>query len=438
MVNYSVMEGDSVIQCNDNIQPGESNVKGKHSPVSGKVLRSRVNLRNVTKVFAENVCNRGEENVEIKRRRPRGPKKAKDATAPRKPGSPFILFGKGERANVMKELNICNGGPVMIKELGRRWDKLDEKVKEVYKKRAAADRMRYNQEMLGYKPSLEFLRKKAEFKRKRKYHLEAQGHQLRTRGRAKGAAFMIYCKDERPIVLKELKNCSDSYVSKVLAQRWDGLDLEVRETYKERAKEECKKDYNKLTEDSMYNKEFCSNNSESNRKRKYGLQAKGVFYKQYNKSTETTDYFLYMLSNWMAVSCANPEYDGSQVQSQLWKKWLRMKEEKTCHQSREKEPINSGLWKYGEREPRIKKVCVGLSRCRLEDLVGMSTNMNMKSNKDKLYRANRKIVLPVSGDMNGEISEAGDITQDSDENILGMEDDTNVFGSSWRDILCDL
>ena len=269
MANQSVKNGDSVIQCNDNIQPGDSITEEKSFPVSGKVLRSRLNRKNITdsyviKVSDNNVCKRVEENIEIgqRRHRGRGPNKARDATAPSKPGAPFILYCKDERPNVTKELKICPEGPAMIKELAQRWERLDEKVKEVYKKRSAAERVKYNQAMLEYKPSQEFLRKKAESDLKRKNHrLQTQSEQPRKRGRGEGAAFMLYCNEERPKVLKEVQNCSESNVSKVLAQRWDGLDEKVRATFKERAKKECKNEYNKVMEGAQYNQEFCRNNS---------------------------------------------------------------------------------------------------------------------------------------------------------------------------------
>merc|ERR1711962_1663467 len=100
---------------------------------------------------------------------------------------------------------------------------------------------------MEYKPSQEFLRRKAESNLKRKYHfLQTNSSKyLKKRGRGKGAPFLLYCKDERPKVRKEFKNWTDSAVTRELAQRWDGLEEVVRATYKERVKTEYNQEYDK-------------------------------------------------------------------------------------------------------------------------------------------------------------------------------------------------
>ena len=443
LASHSVKDDGGSIICNHHIA-GDNIVEEKCSLVSGRILKSRDNLRNqtdsnVTKVLdkdvsvAMNIRKRGNGNMEKKRGR--GPSKAKDPNAPRRPVTPFVLYCKDERPKVRRELKNFKNGPEMVKELAMRWKRLEEKVREGYKEKAAAERRTYNQAMLEYKPSQEFLRRKAESNLKRKYHfLQTNSSKyLKKRGRGKGAPFLLYCKDERPKVRKEFKNWTDSAVTRELAQRWDGLDQVVRATYKERVKTECNQEYNKKS-DKVTQFQELSNESESSHCSKY--DSRGDCYRQAGK---TTEYFLYLLSNWITVSISNPGMNGSQVQSFLWRMWSRMQEEETDQQSSEMKPGNVGLQKDEEIERRGKKVCDGLSQSRIEDWVDMRTNIDMKSvsQDDKLYPGYRKCVPSVSntGDMDGAISEVKveDITQDSDDDIIGMEDDTSVCVSPNSD-----
>ena len=126
-------------------------------------------------------------------------------------------------------------------------------------------------------------------------------------------------------------------------QRWDGLEEVVRATYKERVKTEYNQEYDKESHKVTRCQELLSNESESSHCRKY--YARVDCYRQAGK---TTEYFLYLLSNWMTVSVSNPGMNGSQVQSFLWRMWSRMQEEKTDQQSSEMKPGNVGLRKDEE------------------------------------------------------------------------------------------
>ena len=98
------------------------------------------------------------------------PKPLKDPEAPKKPASSFIHFCIKERANVQKELlntdlllNCNTVSAEVTKELSKRWATLDSETRKVYEEASLKDRKRYEKEKKMYKPSKEFLKKKAEF-----------------------------------------------------------------------------------------------------------------------------------------------------------------------------------------------------------------------------------------------------------------------------------
>jgi len=97
-------------------------------------------------------------------------KPLKDPEAPKKPASSFIQFCMKERANVQKELlntdlllNCNTVTAEVTKELSKRWATLDSETRKVYEEASLKDRKRYEKEKKMYKPSKEFLKKKAEF-----------------------------------------------------------------------------------------------------------------------------------------------------------------------------------------------------------------------------------------------------------------------------------
>ena len=84
----------------------------------------------------------------------------KDPEAPKRPSSSFLLFAKEERGKILMDMGSISVGEVG-RELGRRWNGLEDSVKERFKQMAEVDRLRYKKEMKTYKPSELFLQKKA-------------------------------------------------------------------------------------------------------------------------------------------------------------------------------------------------------------------------------------------------------------------------------------
>ena len=90
------------------------------------------------------------------------PKALRDPDAPKRSLSAFFLFCAKERVVVQKELPDCNGAAV-TKELGKRWAVLDPEARKGFEEASKRDKERYEEEMKSYKPSEDFLKRKAEY-----------------------------------------------------------------------------------------------------------------------------------------------------------------------------------------------------------------------------------------------------------------------------------
>ena len=98
---------------------------------------------------------------------PEKSKAPKDPDAPKRFLSPFFLYCAKERAEVQKELSSCNGAEV-TKELGKRWADLEPEAKKEFELASMRDKERYEEDMKSYKPSENFLKRKAEYEAKAK------------------------------------------------------------------------------------------------------------------------------------------------------------------------------------------------------------------------------------------------------------------------------
>ena len=85
-------------------------------------------------------------------------RKKKDPNAPKRNKSPYIIFTEVFRDNVTKELKAKLGSEFtykeVLKELGRRWNVLNEQEKEQFKILAAEDKKRYEAEIAIYKKKM--------------------------------------------------------------------------------------------------------------------------------------------------------------------------------------------------------------------------------------------------------------------------------------------
>lgn len=79
----------------------------------------------------------------------RGEKKKKDPNAPKRGLSAYMFFANEQRENVRDENPGITFGQVG-KVLGERWKALDDKQRQPYEAKAAADKKRYEDEKATY------------------------------------------------------------------------------------------------------------------------------------------------------------------------------------------------------------------------------------------------------------------------------------------------
>ena len=89
----------------------------------------------------------------------------KDPAAPKKPLNAYVLFSHDTRPNVVAELGNLSAVDIM-KEVAKRWSLADKATREKYENAQKLDKKRYDSEIKLYRPSEEFLARKAKFNNK--------------------------------------------------------------------------------------------------------------------------------------------------------------------------------------------------------------------------------------------------------------------------------
>lgn len=90
----------------------------------------------------------------------------KDPAAPKKPRNAYVLFSHDVRPTVVAELGNLSVVDIM-KEVAKRWSLADTVTREKYENAQEVDKKRYQSEIKLYRPSEEFLARKAMFDSKR-------------------------------------------------------------------------------------------------------------------------------------------------------------------------------------------------------------------------------------------------------------------------------
>jgi len=77
-------------------------------------------------------------------------KKEKDPNAPRRFRNAYFIWAADNRA-LLKTQHPDWNGSTMVSELSSQWKSLDDKSKEKYKERSAAEKAKYDVELAAYK-----------------------------------------------------------------------------------------------------------------------------------------------------------------------------------------------------------------------------------------------------------------------------------------------
>lgn len=134
----------------------------------------------------------------------------KDPNAPKRSKSSYLYFCSENRDNVIKELGKEAKATEITRVLGLKWKELKEDKSRIndlkkFEKMAEEDKQRYQNEMLNYQPSEEFVSKK-----------------LKGTGPKKPkSAYLYFCEEHRETVRVELgDNAKATEVTKELGIRW--------------------------------------------------------------------------------------------------------------------------------------------------------------------------------------------------------------------------
>jgi hypothetical protein len=153
-------------------------------------------------------------------------KKKKDPNAPKKNCSSYIFFCKDTRSTV-KEDNSEFKGTEITKELGRLWRELDDEQKLPFVEQADLDKVRYQEEMKTYTPSVEASEEESDGKKPKK---------TRKPGPKKASSsYLFFCKEQRS-------------KTKVSHPEMDAKDItrKLRRMWKEDMTDKKKKKFEKL------------------------------------------------------------------------------------------------------------------------------------------------------------------------------------------------
>ncbi|GFH59373.1 HMG_box-domain-containing protein [Chaetoceros tenuissimus] len=164
---------------------------------------------------------------DVKKRR-RSLKKAPGA--PKRFKSSYIHFFTSVRGEIAKELDSSAGIPGISKEASLRWKRLTPSERKKWDDKAKADKERFEREKAAYKGPWEVPNKR------RKKDSRAPKRSM--------SAFLLFCKDHRQEVKKDLPKISSQEVSIELGKRWGDLSEKDKKPYKDR-EEIARAKYNK-------------------------------------------------------------------------------------------------------------------------------------------------------------------------------------------------
>ena len=255
-------------------------------------------------------------------------KRQKDPNAPKKPRSGYIFFCEDHRDEVKKTVSKNTD---ILTVLAQKWSKLTETQKEVYQKRAVADKARYEQEMSTYTPPPGM-----ETKTKR---------EKKTGPKRPRSAYIFYVTENRAQMKSKFPNLSQTELTKRLADNWTNLNSSEKKLYEEKhtadrqryadetgtevptPKEETKQPVQ--VQEKPKKEEPKQTKKEPVKKEEPKQTKKEPEKKQEKKGKppvvkNTPGYELFQQEQRSEVEDAHPEMNGKQVTEELARMWTSM------------------------------------------------------------------------------------------------------------------
>lgn len=159
--------------------------------------------------------------------------KQTDPNKPKGRTSAYAFFVQGRR-DFYKKKALDIKFTEFSKECSDLWKKMTDKDKREYHAKADEDKERYEEEMRNYVPpaqdnSLRGVRQRGK-KTKRKKDPNAPKRPL--------SAFIIFCRDKRPLLKEQKPNASVGDIAKELGKAWRIMTDDQKEPYDKQAKED--------------------------------------------------------------------------------------------------------------------------------------------------------------------------------------------------------
>ena len=238
-------------------------------------------------------------------------KELKDQDAPKRPLNPYMMFCNQEREKVQEELGSKNLGQVTA-ELSKRWAALDVELKNGFQLESKKGKEKYEEDLKAYKPSEEFLKRKAEVEANHDGVVSCKLKKLKDKSAPKMASnpYIIFCSKERQNVQKELGSMDRGQVMTELGKRWAALDADAKAVFELESKKE-KERYDEEMKVYKPSEEFL--------KKKAILESANA---GCPSEQQAEDYFTFLLMHWRQVAINNPANTGLEIQNEVWQMWL--------------------------------------------------------------------------------------------------------------------
>merc|ERR1712192_59751 len=218
-------------------------------------------------------------------------------------------MGSQEREKVQEDIGSKNMGQVNA-ELSKRWAALDGEVKSGFQLESNKRKEKYEEELKSYRPSNDFLKRKAEFEANNATNNKAKKLKDKDAPKMARNAYIIFCSKERQSVQKELGCMDKGQVMTELGKRWGALDTDAKAVYELESKKE-KERYEEEMKVYQPSEEFL--------KKKADLESVKA---GCSSQQQTEEYFTFLLMHWRQVALSKPTNSGWETQEEVWQMWL--------------------------------------------------------------------------------------------------------------------
>jgi len=189
--------------------------KGKNAKAAKPLTKKQIREQERAKREAEALMGKNGKRRKVTKRNPEAPKRGK---------SPYIFFSMERREAVKEQLGSDAKTTDIMKQVAHEWNALSDDQKLVYKEKAEADKLRYEEEVKNFDGQL---------------RLPAKGKNGKIKDpnapKRGMSAFLLYSKDLRETVKNEYPNLKTSEISKVLGEKWKALDESEKQPWVDRA-----------------------------------------------------------------------------------------------------------------------------------------------------------------------------------------------------------